>query len=503
MKNVLNTDLTFPVFSWKESIWLGGGIALFFFLLLTRLEMEVVVVIPGIALSLGMLLFFVHKPYALILAYFLLTPLILEPVEGITPGEAFFLAYSVICILIFTVTPALRLALPQETSLDKLFLFLLFLLPVGSLLGVLNGANVYSAIGELTYYAAAPLYFGFRWILGTQTRLPRRNEILMLGGVLIFLLLFVMARNAFNYQQLLVQAYLEWQVEKARVAANEVLLLLTATGLTVAVLHLKTFKGRLVMLGLLGIAVGSLILTQSRGYWLAYAFSFFVIFLMEDRSKKWRMILYFGATFSILLVIALSFFEAYVLLISTALSERFSSIFSSSTLFSSLQDRLAESKTVLGLILSNPIAGYGLGVEFIRFYFFENYHLPTSYVHNGYLAVWYKFGLPGLILFLSIMFQILQKAFRLFRLSRKWVNDSSRVLETTRPESRLLTGDVKGLSDLLPQKIITILSLTIVSISAGMLLVNNTSPQFLAFDSMLLITLMAAFLSSMESKRHE
>ena len=144
---------------------------------------------------------------------------------------------------------------------------------------------------------------------------------------------------------------------------------------------------------------------------------------------------------------------------------------------------------MLGKILDNPIAGYGLGVEFIRFYFFENYHLLTSYVHNGYLAVWYKFGLPGLFVFLGIAFQILKKGFRLFRLSRYATNSDSAVnsVEST-----------QTISTLIPLKIQTILSLSIVSLMSGMLLVNITSPQFLAFDSILVMTIMAAFLSSME-----
>lgn len=489
MKETLRLSIPIPEVSLREIIFFTTGLGALFLFLLTRLEAEVMVVIPGFALGIAVVALFFQFPWLLLITYLLLTPFILEPVEGITLLEAVFLAYSLLCILIFTVFPAMRLSLPFQTSLDKLFLFLFFLLPFGSILGILNGAQLYSAIGELTYYAAAPLYFGFRWYLGNDEHSPRRKELITLAGVLILLLLFVMARNAFNYQQLLVQAYLEWQVEKARVAANEVLILLSSILLTVAVLHLKTFKGRILMLGLLGISVGSLILTQSRGYWLSYAFSFFIIFLLEDRSKKLRMLLYFGATFTFLLAVALTFFEDYVVLISVALAERFSSIFSSSSLFSSLQDRLAESQTVLGKILDNPIAGYGLGVEFIRFYFFENYHLLTSYVHNGYLAVWYKFGLPGLFVFLGIAFQILKKGFRLFRLSRYSTNSDSAVnsVEST-----------QTISTLIPLKIQTILSLSIVSLMSGMLLVNITSPQFLAFDSILVMTIIAAFLSSME-----
>jgi O-antigen ligase len=489
MKEALRYTPQLPDFSVRELLLFASTVGALFLFLLVRLEAVAMFVIPGVALGFLSIVLLFQFPRLLILAYLFLTPLILEPVEGITPLEALFLGYSILCILVFTVIPAMRLSLPLETTLDKTFLFLLFLLPAGSILGVLNGAQLYSAIGELTYYAAAPLYFGFRWYLGNKEHSLRRKDLLHFAGILIFVLLFVMARNAFNYQQLLVQAYLEWQVEKARVAANEVLILLSSVLITVAVLHLKTFKGRILMLGLLGISVGSLILTQSRGYWLAYAFSFFIIFLLEDRSKKLRMLLYFGATFTLLLAIALTFFEDYVVLISIALAERFSSIFSSSTLFSSLQDRLAESQTVLGKILDNPIAGYGLGVEFIRFYFFENYHLLTSYVHNGYLAVWYKFGISGLFVFLGIAFQILKKGFRLFRLSRYATNSDSAVnsVEST-----------QTISTLIPLKIQTILSLSIVSLMSGMLLVNITSPQFLAFDSILLMTIMAAFLSSME-----
>ncbi|HMB97574.1 MAG TPA: O-antigen ligase family protein, partial [Balneolaceae bacterium] len=284
--------------------------------------------------------------------------------------------------------------------------------------------------------------------------------------VFTLVLLFVIARNAYNYQEIILQAYVPWQVEKARVASNEVLILFFTTLCTAAFVYAKTFKLNFVALFFLGCGFLSLILTQSRGYWLAFILSFSIIFLFVSAEKKGKMLIYFTAILVSILVIAKIYFSDFFDLIFNALIARFESIATSTQVDVSLLERIEESASVFSKISVNPVLGYGLGTEYVKFIFFERFHLSTSYVHNGYLGAWYKFGLPGLLLLLGICVSIIRNSYRIFKQRDETVHK--------------------------------IIALTILATIAGMLLVNNTSPQFLAFDSILLLTMMAAYCSQFQ-----
>ena len=129
MKEALRYTPQLPDFSVRELLLFASTVGALFLFLLVRLEAVAMFVIPGVALGFLSIVLLFQFPRLLILAYLFLTPLILEPVEGITPLEALFLGYSILCILVFTVIPAMRLSLPLETTLDKTFLFLLFYFP--------------------------------------------------------------------------------------------------------------------------------------------------------------------------------------------------------------------------------------------------------------------------------------------------------------------------------------------------------------------------------------
>lgn len=410
-------------------------------------------------LSAGVLVtaFVIKKPVYFLLGYFILLPLALENPEGVSPGEIVFLSYTIIIAIFFLFLPLLTGHLKLERSLDKMFLLLTLMLPYASVLGLLNGAGVYPAIGELTYFAGVFIYFALRYYFDDKTFQKGLLYIIPL------LLLFVVARNAYNYQEIILQAYVPWQVEKARVASNEVLILFFTTLCTAAFVYSRNLKQNIASILFLGIGFLSLILTQSRGYWLAFILSFAIIFIFVPRSKKSKILLYFSVILALIISFAKIYFPGYFDLVFNALIIRFESIATSARVDISLLERFEESAAVFSKIAVNPIIGYGFGTEYIKFIFFERFHLSTSYVHNGYLAAWYKFGLPGLLLLLSICISIILNSFRIFKHRDEAIHK--------------------------------ILSLTILATIGGMLLVNNTSPQFLAFDSILLLTVMAAYCS--------
>jgi len=440
-----------------EPVLLIAGLSISFIAMIMLADKDIIPVL--LALSVGSIAvsFCLKQPLYFVLGYFLVVPLYLENPEGVTTGQIIFLSYTILLAVFFLYLPLITGRLKLETALDKLFLLLTFILPFASVLGLLNGASAYAAFGEITYFAGVFVYFALRYYLD--------HAQFQKGLIfLIFLTLFyVIARNAYYYQEIILQAYMPWQVEKARVASNEVLILFLSTICTVAFVYMNDIKYKAAALAFLGVAVASLVLTQSRGYWLSYAIAFILIFLLVNRTKKIQMVLYFVTIAVLVIVIAKIYFSAYFDLVINALILRFESIATSTQADISVLERIDESVAVLSKIILNPIAGYGLGTEYVKFIYFERFHISTSYIHNGYLAAWFKFGLFGLILMVGICISIFRSAYKIFC-------ENSRLVHK-------------------------IFSLSIIATLAGMMFVNNTSPQFLAFDSFLLITIMAAYCS--------
>lgn len=417
-------------------------------------------VLPVLVLfSAGVLVaaFLLKRPVYFVLGYFLILPLALENPEGVSPGEIIFLSYTIAIAFFFLFLPLITGRLKLETFLDKVFLLLTIMLPYASVLGVLNGAGTYPAIGELTYFAGVFIYFALRFYLDNKTF--QKGILFLILGIL----LFVIARNAYNYQEIIMQAYVPWQVEKARVASNEVLILFFTSLCTVAFVYAKNFKINLTSILFLGVGFLSLILTQSRGYWLAFIVSFVIIFLSVPANKKGKILLYFSVISVLIIGILKIYFPDYFNLVFNAIILRFQSIATSAQVDISLLERFEESAVVFSKIIVNPIVGYGFGTEYTKFIFFERFHLSTSYMHNGYLAAWYKFGLVGLLLLLSICISIIRNSYRIFKHRDEVIHK--------------------------------VMGLSILATIGGMLLVNNTSPQFLAFDSILLLTMMGAYCS--------
>lgn len=395
------------------------------------------------------------------LLFILISVTILENSPGIQPIEIpFYLISGIVILYVFIELVTGRFVI--ETNLDRLFLCLLLLLPIGVAIGIINGAAPYLAVGETTYFFGVLVYFPLR------KHLNKKQFELILTSIIGLIIAYVLIRNILNYRQLIVQAILSWQAEKARVAANEVILMIGALFCLSSAALTKVRVKQLFFTASFVLFLGGLILTQSRGYWLAFAFGAFLIFYSINRSGKLRILLTFLLLSSSSIIVANIFFSDFLNVILNGLLERFSTI-GSTKLDISLQERVLESETVFKMMLNNPIAGYGFGYTYTKKILFYSFFEETSYVHNGYLAIWLKLGLLGLITNLSIWILSIRNSIKLYRTS---------TVEKTQ-----------------------IISLTILGSVFGIMVVNMTSPQVLTFESTLFVTIFCAYVSSRMEKK--
>ena len=111
------------------------------------------------------------------------------------------------------------------------------------------------------------------------------------------------------------------------------------------------------------------------------------------------------------LALAYLVFGDLVNLLVLGIADRILSIGTATSVDVSLLNRLLETRQVWDLIVQNPVAGYGLGTSFGFYDTIYNATWVKPYAHNGYLTLWYKFGVFGLLAVLAIWGRAIWVAF--------------------------------------------------------------------------------------------
>jgi len=279
-----------------------------------------------------------------------------------------------------------------EDSADWAMAFFLCWVSVSFGLTLLFGGSVQGAISEWIAFSMLAFYFPVK----EACKSYRRGTEAMIG-VLLGLGVFVAVRNLISFQSLLQSAEMVWQIMHGRVITNEILLLVPALIALTGFLHVKKRSHRYVLLAGFLLFFTSLILTQSRAYWIDFGFGFVVLFVLVERWRKYRLLAWSTASFLGLIGITFVFFENLFYLLASGLIDRFLSIGSAASKDISLVNRFYEWNAVWTAIKKNPIVGYGMGVPYSVFDIVSGETITKPFSHNGFLMIWYKFGLIGLV----------------------------------------------------------------------------------------------------------
>jgi hypothetical protein len=166
------------------------------------------------------------------------------------------------------------------------------------------------------------------------------------------------------------------------------------------------------LISFIGIIAVALILTFSRTFWLIDLVMAVLLFFYLTFKKKIEMF----KIAAVLFVFAIAGF-VFMLgdktqLIYSLLETRFTSS-AAGAKDESMQARLVEWKYELGEIQKYPFSGKGMGskVHFFNILTGTTYHTPT--IHNGYIYLCYRLGIPMALLYLSFLIFYTIKAFSL------------------------------------------------------------------------------------------
>ncbi len=278
-----------------------------------------------------------------------------------------------------------------HTAEDRALFVFLLLLPLTLPLTVIFGGSLTGAASEIFSLSLLALYFPLKETVSEHRHGPR-----ILVATVICIGVLVAGRNLLEFRQQLSGATQAWQVATGRVVTNDNLLMVTSVFSLTLLLFARRWLSFAVRLGLFLLCFAGLILTQSRGYWMAFLLGTCVLFVLAGARVRKRMLWLGVVGLAALTGIGFLFFGAYMDLLVGGLAQRFVSVGSAITSDISLVNRFREARTVMGHVVQNPILGYGMGVSY---YFYDIAHQSTDFdalVHNGYVGLWFKFGLWGL-----------------------------------------------------------------------------------------------------------
>ncbi|MAL18371.1 MAG: hypothetical protein CL670_02840 [Balneola sp.] len=172
----------------------------------------------------------------------------------------------------------------------------------------------------------------------------------------------------------------------------------------------KSFMKRLALFGLIGLIIGSVLLTYSRSSWVAIAIGTFVVIYY---TKNYRILVYMFVAF----LLAFSASES-IRQLTLSFLERFINIFAGSSDDSS-KYRILLGVTAIYMILDSYLMGIGFqGFSTV----FKTYHPSDTTLgiyepHNQFYAVFAELGIIGFCLFMGILYVIGKTAISSIKLS--------------------------------------------------------------------------------------
>jgi O-antigen ligase len=383
---------------------------------------------------------------------------ILQNPPGLNLGEILFYAMAGVLLLFVVIPDVMKANLKIENAIDVQFFLLFVMIAYGIGMAFLQRNSMYTMLVDGSIYVAILGYFPFRNYMRDE---KRRMIFLWVAFAVIIL---VCLRNFINYREIVIQATMAWQLELARSAVNEIVILFGCVIVLVLFSYSDSLRKRVAYGGLLGFLLMALILTQSRGFWITFLISTFIFLYFADTKQRVFAISLISTILAVLVAVVVILFYDQMEFIIYGFNTRILSLFKAGQDVS-LMERVVEGKNVFQSITENPVAGYGLGKEYIRHnMLFGNVYKNTFYIHNGYLSVWFKFGIFGLILNPLMYATITWYALKCFR----------------QHPIALYRQIALGIACTLP---------------AGLIL-NMTSPLFTMFDGLFCLTIAGAFVSS-------
>ncbi|MGB3541598.1 O-antigen ligase family protein [Rubrivirga sp.] len=283
-----------------------------------------------------------------------------------------------------------------------------FVVAIG--LGLFFGPNPYDFRADIIATIPFLLYLPVKELCAKDDRAGTA-----IGVVLCTFGLFAALQNAVLFRSAVSSAEALYKVADARFNIGETSI---TAGLMIALASAALSRRRWFALGSIavaGILIAGLVITKSRGFWISALFGIVAMAVVAPGRGRRRIIGY-GTLGAVAVVgLAIAVLGDQLTVVALGALDRLVSI-GTATQDISLINRFAESDAVWDKIKANPILGYGWGVQFSYYSVVADGTRDWAFLHNGYLSLWYKTGLWGLILVMTVWIGAMARAAKAARL---------------------------------------------------------------------------------------
>lgn len=392
-------------------LWMGLLVSIALVLALAWLAPDLLPYGLALTVAVSVVAGLLWQPELHLYAVLLGSATVLQHEPGVQTSEVIYGIYAVFYLVTWAIHQRFvlghRLLDSAEAWMLALFLMLVVvLIPVS----FMYGGTPHTVVRELTSLAFIAFFFPVR---EACRRSPHGTRVII--GIAMALTLFVVARNVVTYREVLGSAKRIADMLAGRVVANEHMLAAGSLFGVVFLLYATSVREALLAAAVFMASFGGLLLSMSRGFWVSFVWGVCLLFWVVDRKQRVR-IASLGALAAVAITaIAVIFFgdlaEAYI----AHLLDRIGSVQGSATRDVSILGRIYEGRAALSHIAENPVLGHGAGVPFSFTTILSRKETTTTFVHNGYVYLWYAFGIPGSLLILTFWWRAIGAGLSVFR----------------------------------------------------------------------------------------
>ena len=338
-------------------------------------------------------------------------PLIAIKSEGITIFEIAIAFYIFIPLALWLIK---KLFIEKERinkNISDFFLLSFYFICLSSIiLTIINNFSVLLWFKEIIVFSCYFIFFPLREYL-TENKYRIKKVLISFGIMSTIIALY----NLYQYRSRLALATQFYQVWGSRVGTTEQVFMFCILVIIAIVFLIKSKKIKSILLLLVGLFLTSLILSFTRSYLIFTIFGIIYLWFLFEKKDKIKVSIWVTIFLIISFITMFILFDNLSKFIFQALINRFLTAKSNDI---SIIQRVIETEAIIKQIFQNPILGWGLGAAFRRYDLFFELHIMSYYAHNGYLYLWYKLGILGLLSFLSFYFYKLMIIIKSIRIEK-------------------------------------------------------------------------------------
>ena len=289
----------------------------------------------------------------------------------------------------------------HKTDVLILLFYGLVLLNAG--VAVFNGVEPFDWLSEFLLFSLLLYYFPIREYFNDE------KSIVMLLAI-FFISIFVLDIQQFlSYTKKISAAAFAYQLRGGG-HFNHQIFSAAVIGGVVFMFYSRTITGKFFAFVLTVFSTAAIVSTFARAFWGALLIVLFLLLFFLNRKQIAQ---YFGI---VILTTGIIVSTIYIVFPKQAnlMTKFVINKFSTSTQGKadlSVRTRLYEYRAVIQKIEESPIAGQGLRKEFSFHCPWRQFTMKTSFIHNGYLSLSYRVGIPIAALFYFVMIIFTLKGF--------------------------------------------------------------------------------------------